>query len=87
MCCMADVVVYEENRLETLVKRVCELENYVLNLETKYLSKSRGLSIAKIVDDVHCLTLFICQVKECFCTSLTHSFCVLYTPSRENDRC
>ena len=50
---------YKENRLETLVKRVCELENYMLNLETKYLSKSRGLSIAEIVDDVHCLTRFV----------------------------
>ena len=64
---MAEVVVYEENRLETLVKRVCELENYVLNLETKCFSKSRGLSIAEIMDDVHCLTRFICRVKECFC--------------------
>ena len=64
---MAEVVVYKENCLETLVKRVCELENFVANLETKYLRKSRGLSIAEIVDDVHCLTRFIRQVKECFC--------------------
>ena len=53
---MAEVVVYEENGLETLVKRVCELVNYVLNLETNYLSKLRDLPIAEIVDDVHCLT-------------------------------
>ena len=65
--CMAKAVVYEENHLKTLVKRVCEWENYVLNLETKYLSKSRGLSIAEIVDNVHCLTRFIRRVKECFC--------------------
>ena len=64
---MAEVVVYEENCLETLVKRVCELKNYVLNLETKYLSKSRGLSIAEIEDNVHCLTQLIHQVNECFC--------------------
>ena len=64
---MAEVVVYKENFLETLVKRVCELENCVLNLETKYLSKSRGLSIAEIMDNMHCLTWFIRQVKECFC--------------------
>ena len=60
---MAKVVVYEENRLETVVKRVCELENYVLNLETKYLSKSRGLSIAESVDDVHCVTRFLHRLK------------------------
>ena len=64
---MAEVVMYEENRLETLVKRVCELEYCLLNLETKCLSKSIGLSIAEIMDDVHCLTRFLHQVKECFC--------------------
>ena len=49
------------------MKRVCEFENCVLTLETKYLSKSRGLYITEIVDDVHCLTRFLRRVKEWFC--------------------
>ena len=64
---MAEVAMYKENHLETLVKRVCELEYCLLKLETKCLSKSIGLSIAEIMDDVHCLTRFLCRLKECFC--------------------
>ena len=40
-----------------------ELEDFVLNLQSKYIAKERGITLEDFVKDVHCLTTFIRRLR------------------------
>ena len=55
-----------QKSIQELSRRVNELEDFVLNLESKYIAKERGITLEELVEDVHCLTTFIQRLRECF---------------------
>ena len=55
-----------QKSIQELLRRVNELEDFVLNLESKYKAKEQGIMLEAFVEVAHCLTTFIQQLKECF---------------------
>ena len=52
---------------QALISRVKELEQYVLNLESVFLTRKALTELEEeIVEDIHCLTLFFRRFRTCF---------------------
>ena len=52
-----------QKSIQELLRRVNELEDFVLNLQSKYIAKERGITLEDFVKDVHCLTTFIRRLR------------------------